>query len=345
MAEIITEKVPVGISACVFSCPVRYNGKSFDALRFWGASRRTSSSRPLCPECMAGLGVPRMPIHLTGTGPGGARGRGARARPARPRSSPRRSSPAAEAAMETLERAGVDAFIAKEASPTCGLYKARVGKRRTETAGAAASSARCCSSTAGSSSPTRGSPTRCCGGTGVAACTRGCGCADRETQSATSTTRGTWSSSSCRRPTAPSPTRWAERSPRCPRSRCRGTRGAARRDARRAAHAVDARRASAGALWKTYAHARKKGQLDGSTCTSSTVDSPEVHANLTTVVTELTGSSASASRTTCSSAPSPVIRRDAQRVAHARQSGPRPQIPRRRNRLTGGPAWTASTRS
>lgn len=37
--------------------------------------------------------------------------------------------------MESLERAGIEAFIAKEASPTCGLYKARVGKRRTETSG------------------------------------------------------------------------------------------------------------------------------------------------------------------------------------------------------------------
>jgi hypothetical protein len=41
----------------------------------------------------------------------------------------------AQAAMAALERAGVEAFVAKEASPTCGLYKARVGKRRTETSG------------------------------------------------------------------------------------------------------------------------------------------------------------------------------------------------------------------
>jgi hypothetical protein len=34
-----------------------------------------------------------------------------------------------------MKRAGVVAFVAKEASPTCGIAKARVGKRRTETLG------------------------------------------------------------------------------------------------------------------------------------------------------------------------------------------------------------------
>jgi hypothetical protein len=39
-------------------------------------------------------------------------------------------------ALSALDRAGIVAFIAREASPTCGLAKARVGKRRTEQRGA-----------------------------------------------------------------------------------------------------------------------------------------------------------------------------------------------------------------
>ena len=68
MAELVTRKVPLGISACIYNCPVRYNGKSFDAVSTLGREKADFSFTPVCPECMAGLGVPRMPIHLTGTG-------------------------------------------------------------------------------------------------------------------------------------------------------------------------------------------------------------------------------------------------------------------------------------
>ena len=68
MAQVITEKVRIGISACVFDCPVRYNGRSFDALALLGREKADFAWTPVCPECLAGLGVPRTPIHLTGTG-------------------------------------------------------------------------------------------------------------------------------------------------------------------------------------------------------------------------------------------------------------------------------------
>ena len=68
MAEVITNKVRVGISACAFGCPVRYNGHGFDSLSVLGRERSDFVFTPVCPECLAGLGVPRTPIHLTGTG-------------------------------------------------------------------------------------------------------------------------------------------------------------------------------------------------------------------------------------------------------------------------------------
>ena len=68
MPQLITRKVPVGISACAFACPVRYNGRGTDALAILGRERSDFEFTPVCPECLAGLGVPRNPIHLTGTG-------------------------------------------------------------------------------------------------------------------------------------------------------------------------------------------------------------------------------------------------------------------------------------
>lgn len=131
MAQTITSKVAIGISACVFNCPVRYNGHSFDALAIVGRERADFTWTPVCPECLAGLGVPRMPIHLTGTGQEVLRGE-AKVLDRRGRDRTADVIAGCEAAMASLERAGCEAFIAKEASPTCGLFKARVGKRRTE---------------------------------------------------------------------------------------------------------------------------------------------------------------------------------------------------------------------
>ncbi len=134
MAEVISTKVRVGVSACAFGCPVRYNGHGFDALSVLGRERSDFVFTPVCPECLAGLGVPRAPIHLTGSGAEVLSGEG--------RVRDRRGNDVTDAivsgcldALAALRRADVVAFIAKEASPTCGLAKARVGKRRTEQLG------------------------------------------------------------------------------------------------------------------------------------------------------------------------------------------------------------------
>jgi hypothetical protein len=75
-----------------------------------------------------------MPIHLTGTGQEVLAGR-ARVADRRGRDVTEEIVAGCADAIASLERAGVEAFIAKESSPTCGLHKARVGKRRTETSG------------------------------------------------------------------------------------------------------------------------------------------------------------------------------------------------------------------
>jgi len=205
MPELITRRVPLGISACVFRCPVRYNGKSFDALGTLGRERADFVFTPVCPECAAGLGVPRDPIHLTGTGQQVLLGE-AKVKSRRGRVVTDEVIAGSRASMETLERAGVRALIFKEASPTCGVYKARVGKRRTETSEGSGVFGAMLLDTGwflipdkalanpllwwdwrrrlhawlwlvpdGSSSPTRRSLIRCSGGTGAGGSTRGSG--------------------------------------------------------------------------------------------------------------------------------------------------------------------------
>jgi uncharacterized protein YbbK (DUF523 family) len=134
VAEIITRTVPLGISACVFSCPVRYNGKAFDALKVLGREKADFAWTPVCPECLAGLGVPRTPVHLTGPGEEVLAGR-AKVLDRRGRDVTDAVLEGSRCAMSALERAGVRAFVAKESSPSCGLYKAQVGKQRTATKG------------------------------------------------------------------------------------------------------------------------------------------------------------------------------------------------------------------
>ena len=134
MAEVISSKVRVGVSACAFGCPVRYNGRGFDALSILGRERSDFVFTPVCPECLAGLGVPRTPIHLTGTGTEVLAGE-ALVKDRRGNDVTERLVEGCLDAIAALRRADVVAFIAKEASPSCGLYKARVGKRRTEQLG------------------------------------------------------------------------------------------------------------------------------------------------------------------------------------------------------------------
>jgi len=120
---LLTKKPMLGISACCMSCPVRYNGKGFDLLKNLGREKGDFSYCPVCPETLAGLGVMRDPIHLTGeNGAAVLRGEG------RVVSRGGRDVTAAvlegsRAAMETLQRAGARAFIYMDGSPTCGVYR------------------------------------------------------------------------------------------------------------------------------------------------------------------------------------------------------------------------------
>lgn len=65
-AILLSDRIPIGISACCMGSPVRYNGKGWDLLKNLGREKGDFTWCPVCPECMAGLGVPRDPVHVVG---------------------------------------------------------------------------------------------------------------------------------------------------------------------------------------------------------------------------------------------------------------------------------------
>jgi uncharacterized protein YbgA (DUF1722 family)/uncharacterized protein YbbK (DUF523 family) len=104
----------VGVSSCLLGQPVRYNG---------GHSRNRFISDvlagyvewvPVCPEIEIGLGAPRESLHLTGDGQlvsGSGKDH---------------TAAVAALAQRRTELTGLDGYVVKSRSPSCGLYSVRV---------------------------------------------------------------------------------------------------------------------------------------------------------------------------------------------------------------------------
>ena len=106
------------VSACLLGVPCRWKG---DAKPCAAVQRLAEDPRvevvPFCPELAAGLGCPRPPIELVDEGAGVRVLRVDRTGDATDA-----LRAACEAQAEALERAGgVDGFILKSRSPSCGL--------------------------------------------------------------------------------------------------------------------------------------------------------------------------------------------------------------------------------
>ncbi len=120
---VISHRITIGISACCMGSPVRYNSKGWDMLAGIGRERNDFKWCPVCPECMAGLGVPRDPIHLTG-GDGSMVWRDeAEVKNRHGRLVTDDVKFGAQSCLETLKRAGADAFVYMDGSPSCGVYR------------------------------------------------------------------------------------------------------------------------------------------------------------------------------------------------------------------------------
>jgi len=120
---VLTEKIPIGISLCAMGGPVRYNGKGIDVLTPLGREKNDFIFCPVCPECQAGLGVTRDPVHLSGgtgedvwTGEAEVKNRGGRL-------VTKEMKEGSLECLEVLRRCNAKAYIYMDGSPSCGVYR------------------------------------------------------------------------------------------------------------------------------------------------------------------------------------------------------------------------------
>ena len=114
------ERIPVGVSGCLLGLEVRYDGGHKHDRYLTGVLGRYFEFVPYCPEALAGLGVPRPPIRLTG-------------RPDAPRAV--RVADASVDVTDALLRVARDTapqigtlrgYIFKRGSPSCGMERVKV---------------------------------------------------------------------------------------------------------------------------------------------------------------------------------------------------------------------------
>lgn len=121
-AEAETDKLVIGISACLAGQPVRYDGADKKQSLLISILSPHAELRAFCPEVAAGLGIPRPPVRLVETAPGQLAARGV--------DNPdldvsRALSATAERYVgEQLEQ--LNGFVFKSRSPSCGFGSAPV---------------------------------------------------------------------------------------------------------------------------------------------------------------------------------------------------------------------------
>ncbi|MEW6334201.1 MAG: DUF523 and DUF1722 domain-containing protein [Thermodesulfobacteriota bacterium] len=116
-----SEKIRLGISACLLGQPVRYDGGHRLDHFLTDTLGKYVDYVPVCPEVECGFGVPREPFHLVGT-------------PDRPRLVTIRTGQDVTERMEAwarkrvaqLETQGLCGFIFKAGSPSSGMERVRI---------------------------------------------------------------------------------------------------------------------------------------------------------------------------------------------------------------------------
>jgi len=126
---ILEQKPVIGISACCFGSPVRYNGRKFDLIDEIGREKWDYKWCPVCPEVCAGLCVPRNPIHLTGENGREVLCGNGKIVSRRGKDYTDVMLAASYECLSTLNRAGAKAFIYMDGSPSCGVYRTTLRKQ------------------------------------------------------------------------------------------------------------------------------------------------------------------------------------------------------------------------
>lgn len=125
-----SDKIHVGISACLYGAQVRYNMKGWDMVKHIGRDREMFIFHPLCPEVMSGMGVPRPSIRIKGeNGAAVWRGEG-EVMDSQGRNWSQHLMNACDQVMDVVQRRGIKVYIFMEGSPTCGVLRTTLKNRR-----------------------------------------------------------------------------------------------------------------------------------------------------------------------------------------------------------------------
>ncbi|MDR5659889.1 DUF523 domain-containing protein [Serpentinicella sp. ANB-PHB4] len=123
MERIIDERVVLGISACNMGAPIRYNQKGWDRLSNLGREQGDFIWHPVCPEVMAGLGVPRDTIKIVGGNGNDVWEGNARVRSSSARDVTEELKEASLQTLDLLKKVNAVGYVYMEGSPTCGVER------------------------------------------------------------------------------------------------------------------------------------------------------------------------------------------------------------------------------
>lgn len=127
---IISEKIRVGVSACNTGAKIRWNRAGWDRLAPLERERNSFIWTPVCPEVMAGLGVPRLPIRLSGGNGDDVWNADAVVKNREGADVTENLKIACKDCEAALDRAEAEAFIFMEGSPSCGVYRTTMKNKR-----------------------------------------------------------------------------------------------------------------------------------------------------------------------------------------------------------------------
>lgn len=127
---IIEEKIHIGISACCYGAKVRYNNKGWDKLVNMGREKGQFIFHPLCPEVMAGGGVPRPPIRIAGGSGAEVWENAASIVQGNGKNITQQMKKGALVCLDSLGESDVTAFIYMDGSPSCGVYRTTLKNKR-----------------------------------------------------------------------------------------------------------------------------------------------------------------------------------------------------------------------
>ncbi|PLX20830.1 DUF523 domain-containing protein [Candidatus Parcubacteria bacterium] len=130
MKHVLKDKIRIGVSACNFGAKVRYNRKGWDRIADLDREKSAFVWTPVCPEVMSGLGVPREAMKLVdGNGDDFWEGR-ARMKNKKGENVTKQLKEGLLSALDNIKRAGVEAFVFMEGSPSCGVYRTTLKNQR-----------------------------------------------------------------------------------------------------------------------------------------------------------------------------------------------------------------------